>query len=66
MQRLDLADAIIGRCYQGLVGRGATALWVALEAIALQDGKRGEVIIPDLVSPAVLEAVLAAGYSVNV
>ena len=65
MQRLDPADVIVGRCYQNLVGRGATALWVALEAIALHDGKRGEVIIPDLVCPAVLEAVLAAGYSVR-
>lgn len=46
-----------------MAGRGATALWAALEAIAARIGKRGEVIIPDLLCTSVLEAVLAAGFT---
>jgi dTDP-4-amino-4,6-dideoxygalactose transaminase len=52
----------LGRRYQVLAGRGATVLWAALEAIAARDGRRGEVIIPDILCPSVLEAVLAAGF----
>jgi dTDP-4-amino-4,6-dideoxygalactose transaminase len=46
-----------------LGGRGATVIWAALEAIAARDGRRGEVILPDLLCPSVLEAVLAAGFT---
>ncbi len=56
------ADSIIGKRHQQPTGRGATALWAALEAIAVRDGMRGEVILPDLVCSSVLEVVLAAGF----
>lgn len=46
-----------------LGGRGATVIWAALESIAARDGKRGEVVIPDILCPSVLEAVLAAGFT---
>ena len=48
---------------QLLAGRGATVLWAALESIAVRDGKRGEVILPDIICPSVLEAVLASGFT---
>jgi dTDP-4-amino-4,6-dideoxygalactose transaminase len=57
------ANNALGNRQQQATGRGATALWAALEAIAFRDGKRGEIILPDLVCPSVLEAVLAAGFS---
>lgn len=60
--RLFQTDRIIGNRHQQLTGRGATALWAALEAIAVRDGRRGEVILPDLVCSSVLEVVLAAGF----
>jgi dTDP-4-amino-4,6-dideoxygalactose transaminase len=57
------ANGEVGKRYQQATGRGATALWAALEAIAFRDGKRGEIILPDLVCHSVLEAVLAAGFT---
>jgi dTDP-4-amino-4,6-dideoxygalactose transaminase len=56
-------NSIVGKRHQQPTGCGATALWVALEAIAIRDGRRGEVILPDLVCSSVLEAVLAAGFT---
>ncbi len=56
-------DERLNRRRQRLLGRGAAALWTALEAIAQRDGRRGDVILPDLICPAVLEAVLAAGFT---
>jgi dTDP-4-amino-4,6-dideoxygalactose transaminase len=60
-----LAGAIdfLGRRYFRLVGRGASALWAALRAIREKGGQGGEVILPDIICPAVLEAVLAAGFA---
>ncbi len=51
----------MGRRYVRLVGRGTTALYVALRALALRDGP-GEVILPDLICSTVLDAVLLAGF----
>jgi len=45
-----------------LVGRGTTALYVALRALSLRDGP-GEVILPDVICSNVLDAVLLAGYT---
>lgn len=50
-----------GRRYVRLVGRGTTALYVALRTIALTHGP-GSVIVPDIVCSAVLDAVLLAGF----
>jgi dTDP-4-amino-4,6-dideoxygalactose transaminase len=44
------------------VGRGTTALWLALRAVARQYGP-GEVILPDLLCLAALEGVLLAGFT---
>src|SRR5258708_7508490 len=49
------------RRYARLVGRGTTALYVALRALALQHGP-GEVILPDMICSAVLDGVLFAGF----
>ena len=49
------------RRYARLVGRGTTALYIALRALALVD-KAGEVILPDMICSAVLDAVLLAGF----
>lgn len=38
-------------------------MWAALEAIAARTGKRGEVVIPDIACPCVLEVVLASGFT---
>jgi len=56
------ADNLLAKRQYVLGGRGATVLWAALEAIGARDGKRGEVILPDIVCSSVLEAVLAAGF----
>jgi dTDP-4-amino-4,6-dideoxygalactose transaminase len=58
-----LADNPLSRRQYLLAGRGATVLWAALEAIAAHDGRRGEVILPDMLCPSMLEAVLAAGFT---
>ncbi len=58
-----LADNLPGKRQHVLGGRGATVIWAALEAIAARDGHRGEVVLPDLLCPSVLEAVLAAGFT---
>lgn len=47
---------------QALVGRGTTALWLALRAISRRDGP-GEVILPDLLCETALEGVLLAGFT---
>ncbi len=60
-----LADRIaqeVGRPYAVLCGRGTTALWLALRAIARRDGP-GEVILPDLLCFTALEGVLLAGFT---
>ncbi|MCC7447781.1 MAG: DegT/DnrJ/EryC1/StrS aminotransferase family protein [Anaerolineae bacterium] len=44
-----------------LVGRGTTALWLALRALARRDGQ-GEVILPDIICDIVLDGVLLAGF----
>lgn len=53
-------DVIAGR-HIVLVGRGTTALWLALRAVARRSGP-GEVIVPDLLCVAALEGVLLAGF----
>ncbi len=50
-----------GRRYVRLVGRGTTALYVALRTLAIVHGP-GSVILPDLICSAVLDAVLLAGF----
>jgi dTDP-4-amino-4,6-dideoxygalactose transaminase len=45
-----------------LVGRGTTALWLALRAVARRAGP-GEVILPDLLCLNALEGVLLAGFT---
>ncbi|MBC7810366.1 MAG: DegT/DnrJ/EryC1/StrS family aminotransferase [Burkholderiales bacterium] len=62
-QRLIDAMGVLGQRKTRLVGRGASALWVALCAIAAKTGFSGEVILPDMICTAVLEAVLAAGFT---
>ncbi len=60
-----LADRIAGeagRSHVVLCGRGTTALWLALRAIARRDGP-GEVILPDLLCFTALEGVLLAGFT---
>src|SRR5947209_5243035 len=49
------------RRYARLVGRGTTALYVALRAIALTHGL-GAAIVPDVICSTVLDAVLLAGF----
>ena len=44
-----------------LVGRGTTALWLALRAIARRGGP-GEIIIPDILCSVALEGILLAGF----
>lgn len=61
-QNFLLQDNPLGRRHYVFGGRGATVIWAALEAIAARDGRRGEVILPDILCPSVLEAVLAAGF----
>src|SRR5258708_5468337 len=56
------ADQPLQRRYGRLVGRGTTALYVALRAIAACDGP-GEIILPDLICSTVLDAVLLAGFA---
>jgi len=60
---LKSAVDVVGPRHQRLVGRGASALWVALRSVALRDNFAGEVIMPDIMCIAVLEAVLAAGFT---
>src|SRR5260221_642399 len=55
--------AHMGRRYARLVGRGTTALYVALRALALCDGDGGEIILPDVICSTVLDAVLLAGFA---
>ena len=62
---MDPLEALIAsrmqRRFVRLVGRGTTALYVALRALALRDGP-GEVILPDIICSNVLDAVLLAGF----
>jgi hypothetical protein len=51
-----------GRQYCVLTGRGTTALWLALRAIALRD-RPGEIIMPDMLCATALEGVLLAGFT---
>jgi dTDP-4-amino-4,6-dideoxygalactose transaminase len=54
----------MGRRYARIVGRGTTALYVALRALALRNGGGGgEIILPDLICSTVLDAVLLAGFA---
>lgn len=52
----------LGRAYCVMCGRGTTALWLALRAIARRDGP-GEVIVPDLLCGTALDGVLLAGFT---
>jgi len=45
-----------------IVGRGTTALFVALRAIATRDGT-GDAILPDIICSTVLDGVLLAGFT---
>jgi dTDP-4-amino-4,6-dideoxygalactose transaminase len=61
----DYAAVIAGRLrrrYGRLVGRGTTALFIALRAIAEREGS-GEIILPDMICSAVLDGVVLAGFS---
>src|SRR5579859_7258572 len=61
----SIAD-FMHRRYARIVGRGTTALYVALRALALRDGlgdDPGEVIVPDLICSNVLDAVVLAGFT---
>jgi dTDP-4-amino-4,6-dideoxygalactose transaminase len=51
----------VGRAQAVLCGRGTTALWLALRAIAQRDGP-GELILPDLLCITALEGALLAGF----
>jgi dTDP-4-amino-4,6-dideoxygalactose transaminase len=58
----ELISRTLGeRCYV-LTGRGTTALWLALRAVARRDGP-GEVIIPDMLCAVALQGVLLAGFT---
>jgi dTDP-4-amino-4,6-dideoxygalactose transaminase len=59
----ELADRMQRR-YARLVGRGTTALFVALRAMAVLNGP-AEVILPDVICSVVLDAVLLAGFIPN-
>jgi len=48
---------------QTFFSRGASALYSALKAVAIKEGFQGEVILPTMVCHAVLEAILAAGFT---
>ncbi|MEP7289924.1 MAG: DegT/DnrJ/EryC1/StrS family aminotransferase [Chloroflexota bacterium] len=52
----------IQRRFARVVGRGTTALYVALRALALRDTP-GEIILPDVTCSTVLDAVLLAGFT---
>ncbi len=58
----DLISTTFGRRYHVLTGRGTTALWLALRAVARRDGP-GDVIIPDILCATALEGVLLAGFT---
>jgi len=45
-----------------VVGRGTTALWLTLHALARHDGY-GEVILPDIICDTVLDGILLAGFT---
>jgi dTDP-4-amino-4,6-dideoxygalactose transaminase len=66
MENITTLEAFIAsqmqRRFARLVGRGTTALYVALRALALRDGL-GEVILPDIICSNVLDAVLLAGFT---
>ncbi len=55
-----ISDAF-GRRQFVLAGRGTTALWLALRAIARRTGP-GEVVVPDILCVTALEGVLLAGF----
>ena len=59
---LKLPDESLSKRRSLLAGRGTTLIWLILEAIARHDNSRGEVILPDIICPSVLEAVVAAGF----
>lgn len=50
------------RRYVRVVGRGTTALYIALRALAYNGDAKQEIILPDIICSAVLDAVLLAGY----
>src|SRR4051812_8842919 len=52
------------RRYARIVGRGTTALYVALRALAMSNSVDApcEIILPDIICSVVLDAVLLAGY----
>jgi len=52
----------MNRRYARLVGRGTSALYVALRALAAVKGA-GEIILPDLICSTVLDGVLLAGWT---
>ncbi len=61
----NLASAVADRMqrrYARLTGRGTTALFIALRAIALCKST-GEIILPDMICSTVLDAVLLAGFT---
>lgn len=61
---LEAAIAVrMKRRYARLVGRGTTALYVALRALASVECPGGEIILPDLICSTVLDAVLLAGFT---
>src|ERR1051326_4642152 len=58
----ELIASRMHRRFVRSVGRGTTALYVALRALALHNGI-GEVILPDIICSNVLDAVLLAGFT---
>ncbi len=65
MQKLErLAAERLQRRYARLVGRGTTACYVALRALAMCSAADtpGAIILPDLICSHVLDAVLLAGF----
>ncbi len=57
----EMADGL-GWRYAVPAGRGTAALWLALRALARRHGP-GEVILPDLLCPVVVDGILLAGYT---
>src|SRR5258706_11365552 len=58
----DNIASLLGRRHCILCGRGTTALWLALRAIAHRDGL-GEVIVPDILCTTALDGLLLAGFT---
>ncbi len=55
-------DDHFNRRHHVLTGRGTTALWLALRALARRNGP-GDMILPDIVCDTVLDGVLLAGFT---